>query len=152
MELNEYKKFLHKYFKSHGFEKIKSKYYLNGNGFLCMIHFYRSYYGPVYYFDYYFFLGDFEKPYNINQESVKTYTPFVGSRFFFSEKDNCSCSYLEYSELDLKNYLDKNLSERITPVFEFGKNYLLKHFGTLYSCDFLDEEKIKALLKDKTNE
>ena len=51
-----------------------------------MIHFFRSYYGPTYYFDYYFFLGDFEKSTDINQESVETYTPCVGSRFYFMKK------------------------------------------------------------------
>lgn len=55
MELDVFKKFLHKYLKDHGFTKFKSKYYLKADKFTCMIHFFRSYYGPTYYFDYYFF-------------------------------------------------------------------------------------------------
>lgn len=83
MELDVFKKFLHKYLKDHGFTKFKSKYYLKADKFTCMIHFFRSYYWPTYYFDYYFFLGDFEKPTDINQDSVETYTPCVGKRWSF---------------------------------------------------------------------
>lgn len=139
MELDVFKKFLHKYLKEKGFEKIKSKYYLKSEKFLCMIHFYRSNYGPTYYFDYYFFLGEFEKPYAINQESVETYTPYVGSRFYFTEKDKYSCDYLEYDAEKLKALLDKNFAERIIPPFEQGKKYLKEHFGTLYTSLLFDE-------------
>ena len=145
MELDVFKKFLHKYLKEKGFEKIKSKYYLKGEKFLCMIHFYRSYYGPTYYFDYYFFLGEFEKPYAINQESVETYTPYVGSRFYFTEKDKYSCDYLDYDEEKLKVLLDKNFAERIIPPFEQGKKYLKEHFGTLYTSFLLDERVVPFL-------
>ena len=112
-----------------------------------MIHFYGSYYGPTYYFDYYFFLGEFEKPYEINQESVETYTPYVGSRFYFTEKDKYSCDYLDYDEEKLKVLLDNNFKERIKPPFERGKQYLLDHFGTLYTS-FLDNEKVMPLLEN----
>lgn len=37
MEQVVFKKFLHKYLKDHGFTKVKSKYYLKGNKFTCMI-------------------------------------------------------------------------------------------------------------------
>ena len=139
MELDVFKNFLHKYLTEKGFEKIKSKYYLKGEKFLCMIHFYRSNYGPTYYFDYYFFLGEFEKSYAINQESVETYTPYVGSRFYFTEKDKYSCDYLEYDAEKLKALLDKNFAERIIPPFEQGKKYLKEHFGTLYTSLLFDE-------------
>ena len=147
MELDEFKKFLHKYFKEKGFEKIKSKYYLNGEGFLCIIEIQRSYYGPTYYINYDFFLGKFEKPYSINQESVETYTPYVGSRFYFTEKDKYSCDYLDYDEEKLKVLLDKNFAERIIPPFEQGKKYLKELFGTLYTS-LLFDERVMPFLED----
>ena len=147
MELDLFKKFLQKYLKDKGFEKIKSKYYLKDEKFLCMIHYYKSYYGSTYYFDYYFFLGEFEKPYIINQDNAQTYTPCVGRRFYFTEKDKYSCDYLDYTEEQLKCLLDSNFKERIMPPFIEGKQYLLKNFGTLYTT-FLPQEKILPLLKD----
>lgn len=147
MELDTFKKLLHNYLKEKGFEKIKSRYYLNGGKFLCMIDLQKSYYGPTYYINYSFFLGRFEKPYCINQDSVETYTPYVGSRFYFAEKLKYSCDYLEYSEDELTKVLDSNFNERIKPPFEEGKKYLLDNFGTLY-MSLLESEKIIPLLSE----
>lgn len=147
MELNNFKKCLHRYLVSQGFQKIKNKYYRNGNGFLCMIFFYKSNYGPRYYFDYYFFIGDFEEPYIINQESVATYTPYVGNRFYFSEKDTYSCEYANYTETQITEYLNQNMKYSINPPFEVGKKYLLDNFGTIYTS-VLDDAIIKPLLDD----
>lgn len=145
MELDVFKKFLHKYLKEKGFEKIKSEYYLNGEGFLCIIEIQRSYYGPTYYINYDFFLGKFEKPYSINRESVETYTPCVGGRFYFAEKHKYSCDYLDYTEVELTKIFDGNFYERIKPPFEQGKKYLKEHFGTLYTSFLLDERVVPFL-------
>lgn len=147
MELDVFKKFLNKYLKEKKFEKIKSKYYLNGEKFLCMIDIQKSCYGPTYYINYSFFLGKFEKPYAINQESVETYTPYVGSRFYFTDKHKYSCDYLDYTEDELTKIFDSNFCERIIPPFNEGKKYLLKHFGTLYTS-FLLDERVMPYLKD----
>lgn len=147
MELDVFKKYLHKYFKEKGFEKIKSKYYLKNDKFLCMIDIFRSYYGPTYYFDFYFFIGEFERPYVINQQCPATYTPCVTGRFYFTEKDTYSCDYLDYTEEKLKERLDDNFKKIIKPPFEKGKSYLLEHFGTLYKT-VVNAEKIKPLLEE----
>ncbi|MBO5773030.1 MAG: DUF4304 domain-containing protein [Clostridia bacterium] len=145
MEQDVFKKFLHKYLKGHGFTKVKSKYYLKGNKFTCMIDLQRSYYGPTYYINYTFFLGEFENPNDIIQDNMETYSPNVGSRFYFTEKDKYSCDYLDYDEEKLKALLDKNLAERIIPPFEQGKKYLKEHFGTLYTSFLLDERVVPFL-------
>ena len=147
MELDVFKKFLNKYLKEKGFEKIKSKYYLNGKNFLCVIDIQKSNYGPTYYINYSFYLGNFEKPYVINQESVETYTPYVGGRFYFAEKHKYSCDYLEYTEEELIKIIEENFKERIIPPFIEGKQYLLKHFGKLYTS-FLLDERVIPFLKD----
>lgn len=146
MEVKGFKNFLRKYFVQCGFEKIGSKYYRNGNGFLCMIDVGRSYYSPRYYFDYYFFLGNFEKPYVIVQESWKNYTPYVGTRFDFDGR-KCDFFELEWSEDELKVSLDDNMQRLIFPPFEIGKKYLADNFGTLYTT-FLNDETIRRLLNE----
>ena len=118
MEIKELRKYLHKYLRANGFEKIKSKYYLKSDDFLCMIHFYSSYYSQSMYFDYYFFIGNFSKPYEINQDNAETYTPYVGSRFYFTEVDTYSCDYPKYSETQLFEHLEENFKKRIRPPFE----------------------------------
>lgn len=148
MELDVFKKFLHKYLKGKGFEKIKNRYFLKGKNFLCMIYIYRSAYAPIYYFDYSFFLGEFEKPYILNETGDnETYTPYVGSRFYFTEKDKCCCNYFDYSEEELKALMDKNFKERINPPFEEGKKYLLEHFDELYSYTHIPKRRIMPLLE-----
>ena len=147
MELDVFKKFLHKYLKENGFTKVKSKYYLIGDKFTCMIDLQKSYYGPTYYVNYTFFLGEFENPTDIIQDNMDTYSPNVGSRFYFTGKDAYSCDYLDYDEEKLKALLDKNFNERIIPPFKEGKKYLLKHFGTLYTS-FLLDERVMPFLED----
>lgn len=147
MEMNVFKKIVHQYFKEKGFEKNKSKYYLNGEGFLCVIEIQRSYYGPTYYINYDFFLGKFERPYAIKRESIETYTPCVDGRFYFAEKHTYSCDYLDYTEEDLRKILDSNFRERILPPFQEGKKYLREHFGTLY-VTFLPKERVWPFLED----
>lgn len=147
MELDVFKKFFYKYLKDQGFTKVTSKYYLKGNKFTCMIELQKSSYGPQYYINYSFFLGDYEKPTDIIQDNMETYSPNVGSRFYFTEKDKYSCDYLDYSEEELKVLLDNNFRERIIPPFKEGKKYLLKHFGTLYTS-FLLDERVMPFLED----
>ena len=147
MELDVFKKFTHKYLKENGFEKIKSNYYLNGEKFLCEIDIQRSYYGPTYYINYTFYLGEFEKPYALNKESVATFTPNVEGRFYFAEKSKYSCDYLDYTESELKAIFDKNFDERIIPPFKLGKKYLKEHFGILYAS-LLPNEKVLPLLEN----
>ena len=146
MELNVFKKCVHKCLKERDFVKIKSKYYMTGEEFTCMIDIQKSCYEPKCYINYSFFLGKFKSPSEINKDEIATYTPCVVGRFYFTGKDTYSCDYLNYLEDELVNLLDNNLKEKIFPPFEEGKNYLLKHFGTLYKS-FLNDDIIKPLLE-----
>ena len=150
MELSAFKKHFQNYFQEKGFEKIKNKYYLKDEQFVCVIDMQRSYYGPTYYINCLFFIGKFEKPYAINQDSIETYTPFVESRFYFSEKHKYSCDYLDYTEEELTRIFDDNYSKIIKPPFEEGKKYFLEHFRTLYTT-FLRDERIRPFLENETN-
>lgn len=120
---------------------------MNSHGFLCEIYVQKSSFGDVFYLNYYFHLGKFEKPYSIDRGGAETHTPYVGSRFYFTEEDKYSCQFLDYTEFQLIEILDKNYRQRIQPPFEIGKRYLRDNYGTLYTT-FLDFEKIKFLLED----
>ncbi len=147
MERKEFDDIIKHYLKSKGFEKKNSRYYLNSNDFLCEIYIQKSFFGDVFYLNYAFYLGKFEKPYLIDRGGAQTHTQYVGSRFYFTKKDGYSCQFLDYSESKLIKILDKNFNERIIPPFKIGKKYLLDNYGTLYTT-FLDEEKILSLLKN----
>ena len=145
MERKEFEDIVKNYFKSKGFEKKGVRYFLNSDDFLCEIYVQKSYYGAVFYLNYDFWLGKFEKPYVIDRGGVATRTPDVGYRFYFTENDGYSCQYLNYNEEQLIEILNENFALRILPPFKEGKKYLLEHYGTLYGS-VLPEEKIRPLL------
>jgi hypothetical protein len=146
VEKKQFEEEIKAFLKSKGFEKMNNRYYLNSNDFLCEIYVQKSCFGDVSYINYYFYLGSFQKPYLIDRGGVMTHTPYVGSRFYFTNEDKYSCAFLNYSELQLYELLETNFNERIKPPFEKGKQYLLEHFGTLYTS-FLNDEIIKPLLQ-----
>ena len=131
MENNEFRSILHSVLKENGFEKIKSKYYRKGLGFLCEVYLQKSYYGPVFYINFDFYLGEFEKPYTINRTDVKTYTPSVDGRFNFGD-GKYGCEYPTWNVGQLMTVLLENMQNVILPPFEIGLQYLREHYGTLY--------------------
>lgn len=145
MENKTFRDITHKVLKGNGFEKIKNKFYRNGNGFLCEIYLQKSGCGPVVYVNFDFFLGEFEKPYVINRESGSSYTPFVGGRFYFGEKYGYSCEYPNWSENQLLGVFMENMNKVILPPFNLGKQYLRNHYGTLYKAS-LNIKKSEELL------
>ena len=146
MELDAFKKCYHKYFKEHGFKKIKNRYYLKSNDLLCEIYVQRSYFAQEYYFNYDLFIGDFQEPYVINRDNPRDYTPGVDGRFYFTEIDTFACEYTNYTEAQLIELLDKNYNEIIRPPMEYGKKYILENFGTIYSSTINPEKAKQALL------
>ena len=145
MDKKEFEQIVKKFFITKGFEKKGVRYFLNSNDFLCEIYVQKSCYGDVFYLNYDFYLGKFEKPYVIDRGGAATRTPDVGYRFYFTENDGYSCQFLNYNEEQLIKILYENYNLRILPPFKEGKKYLLKHFGTLYTS-VLPEEKIRPLL------
>ena len=144
MDKKQFKDFFKKYLIQHNFEKIKNKYYYKHDDFLCRIELNKSNYGEFYYIEYDFYIGNFTKPYLIDQSGWQTATPFVGARFGFGvNKDRCI--YGDYNEDLLKQLLDQNMERAILPPFERGKKFLLDNFGKYYTT-YLDEDEIKKLL------
>lgn len=145
MDIKEFRTTTSRVLKQAGFEKIKNRYYRKGEGFLCEIYLQKSAYGAVFYVNFDFFLGEFEKPYVINRESGSTYTPFVGGRFYFGEKYGYSCEYPSWSIEQLLIVFLDNMKNVILPPFNLGKQYLREHYGTLYRAT-LNVKKSEELL------
>ncbi len=150
MEKKDFCKFIQRYLCDKGFEKIKERFYKNGNSFLCEVFVQKSAYGERYYINFNFYLGDFKRPYEIDRGGWQTHTPYVGGRFFFNQLTGYSCEYVDYDKEQLLKVLDQNMKMVILPPFDTGKQYLLNHFGTLYQT-FLNNEEIIRLLIGKTD-
>lgn len=152
MNKEEFKMFCHKEFTNRGFEKIKKMYYIKGNmGILCGLDLQKSNYGPNYYVNYYYFIGDFvnvrEYPdiYNFDVQGrisvmSKGQTALDGSRFMTS-----MIAYEEYSEEELKGYFNKAFDEVIMiPVYR-GKGYIMDNLGKLYFLTLRQEQVLEKL-------
>lgn len=146
MENTEFKAILHDILKENGFEKIKNKYYKQGNGFLCEIYLQKSYYGPVFYVNFDFYLGEFEKPYAINRTDVKAYTPSVDGRFCFGD-GKYGCEYPLWKPEQLTPVLLENMQRVILPPFDIGMQYLREHYGTVYVSSLTPRKAEKILFK-----
>ena len=124
MEIKDFRNIAHKILKENNFEKVKSRYYRPGQGFLCEIYLQKSSYGSVFYINFDFFLGNFEKPYVINRDSAQTYTPHVEGRFYFGEKYGYACEYPHWEQEQLLTVFLENMRKVILPPFDVGKQYL----------------------------
>ena len=59
MDTKNFKDLCDRLLKKYGFKKKKTMYYKDGNdGIRCGVYLQRSYYGKVYYFNYYYFLDN----------------------------------------------------------------------------------------------
>lgn len=134
MEDKEFRSIVHKVLKENGFEKVKNRYYRSEKEFLCEIYLQKSIYGPVFYLNYDFMLGNFEKPYVFSNESGSAYTPRVGSRFYFGKKNGYACSFQDWNQEQVLSAIMDNIKQSILPPFDLGKQYLQEHYGTLYEA------------------
>ena len=149
MEKNEFLRNAGIYFKRYGFEKIGSRYYLNCSEkrLLCEVYLQKSSGNECFYVNFYFFIGCFQKPYNINRDSMDTYTPYVGFRFYFPEDGSWWCHYPKYDQEKLFKCLEYNMQKLVIPPLTTGRKYLLDHFKVEY-YSILNDERIRQLLSE----
>lgn len=135
MEKKDFKDFLKKYFLKYGFEKIKGEYYKNDSGVLYNIYLDKYPYDDFYYITSCFYIGDYIKPYSVEN------LPHFYRNFSFTEDEtdtfSDACRYKNYTDQELGELLNRNISDLIVPVFKYGKKYLLenlhKKYGSFYS-------------------
>ena len=150
MNKKQFEDFCKNEFKARGFEKQKKVFYLSGHDLLCGIDLQKSNYGDVYYVNYYYFIGKFEKitNYPTHYESdiqgriavMSKKQTFHGKQFMTAQVE-----YEQYTEDELRPYFDKEFTERILPPVYQGKKYILDNLGKLYSLTLRKEEVMRKL-------
>ena len=120
MEKKQFKAFCKKEFEVRGFKKVKKTFYLIGKDLLCGIELTKSNYGNVYYIDFFYCIGDYSRTvefpdyYKSDIQSrvpVMSKTSTIRGEHFITAQ----IEYEEYTEEELRPYLDKAFEERILP-------------------------------------
>ncbi len=153
MDSKEFKKFCKDEFTKRGFRKVKTCYYCQGNGVLCSLYLQHSRFGPDYYINIYFYIGDFsDKEYPILDEhdfygrfTAMTKTlKHNGKTFLWSQIE-----YPYYTEDELRPYIEKGFEEMIDPVLEHGKKEIIPLLEKkILFANILREEETLDKLKD----
>ena len=149
MDKEQFKEFCKNDFKSRGFKKVKNMFYLPGQELMCGLCLQKSNYGPIYYVNYYYFIGDFR---NTNKYPTQYEFDIYGRIYVMSkrmEKGTYSMTamieYGDYTEEDLKPYFDKAFEEILMPPLHFGKKYILDNLGKKYRLSLRQEEVMQKL-------
>ena len=141
MDTKNFKNLCDRLLKKYGFKKKKTMYYKDSNdGIRCGVYLQRSYYGKVYYFNYYYFLDN---------SDVKVFPQYfeadVYGRITVLSKIKENNSYYQtelieyelYEEKELEEYLEKSTPENIVFNDEFLVNILTLLFSISYHKNFL---------------
>lgn len=153
MDKNEFKAFCKEEFYKRNYKKSKNMYYLSGTeGVMSGIMLQKSNYGPVYYVNYYFFIGDYN---NVPISSYPThYEGDVYGRIIVMSKtqthngkafETGAIEYEEYTQETLRPYFDQTFEKFILPPIYKGKKYILDNLKVLYDLDLRKEEVLRKL-------
>lgn len=154
MDSKEFKKFCKDEFTKRGFRKVKSDFYCQGNGVLCSLYLQHSDFGPMYYLNFYFYIGDFT-----GKEYPSRYDyDFYGRIAFMSKTSTINggktflgglIEYNYYTEDELRLYIDKGFEEKISPILEHGKEEIVSLLEQkMCHANILREEETLDKLKD----
>ena len=151
MDSKEFKKFCKDEFTKRGFRKVKNDYCCQGNGVLCRLNLQHSRFGPDYYINIYFYIGDFsDKEYPILDE-YDFYGRFTAMSKMTTEKGKTFlCSQIEYTyytEDELRPYIEMSFNQKICPVLEHGKKEIipLLEKKKFFTNVFREEETLNKL-------
>ena len=150
MDKQQFKDFCKKEFLARGFKKQKNAFWLAGDEVLCSLHLQKSDYGPNFYINCFYYVGNFKQ--------FNTYPPLYDddlrgriSVLSKSQKVDGKCfrtpliAYEEYTEEEMKPYFDKAFEDVILPALEYGKAYILKFLRVKYHLTMYQEEVMRKL-------
>lgn len=162
MDTKNFKNLCDRLLKKYGFKKKKTMYYKDSNdGIRCGVYLQRSYYGKVYYFNYYYFLDN---------SDVKVFSQYfeadVYGRITVLSKikdwdDNyhqtALIEYELYEEKELEEYLEKGIQDEILLPVKKGRQVIYDMVKSgiciIYKFRNKEEEEVMQKLYDfKTGE
>ena len=150
MDTKQFKSFCRLEFEKQGFRKAKKYYYRIGKDLMCGIDLQRSNFGPEYYINYFYWIGD-----NWDEKALPSYydsdidgritamsktMTYQGSHFL-----TVQIEYTMYTEDELRPYVEKAFAEEILPPLVLGKKYIYENLGKRYSLTLNQEEVLRKL-------
>lgn len=153
MNKKEFVGFCKKKFSKYGFEKKGKYFYRQGKNLICGLYLQHSSFGKYYYINFFYSIGNYieilQLP-TIYDSHIdgrilimsKTQT-FQGERFLTAQIE-----YEEYSEEELRSFIDGEFQKIILPPIIQGKKYILDNLNSRYTITLNREEVLNWLAED----
>ena len=162
MDTKNFKNLCDRLLKKYGFKKKKTMYYKDSNdGIRCGVYLQRSYYGKVYYFNYYYFLDNSDVKVFPQYFEADVYGRITVLSKIKDWDDNyhqtALIEYELYEEKELEEYLEKGIQDEILLPIKKGRQVIFDMVknGTciIYKFRSKEEEEVMQKLYDfKTGE
>ena len=162
MDTKNFKDLCDRLLKKYGFKKKKTMYYKDGNdGIRCGVYLQRSYYGKVYYFNYYYFLDNSDVKVFPQYFEADVYGRITVLSKIKDWDDNyhqtALIEYELYEEKELEEYLEKGIQDEILLPVKKGRQVIYDMVKSgiciIYKFRSKEEEEVMQKLYDlKTGE
>ena len=162
MDTKNFKNLCDRLLKKYGFKKKKTMYYKDSNdGIRCGVYLQRSYYGKVYYFNYYYFLDNSDVKVFPQYFEADVYGRITVLSKIKDWDDNyhqtALIEYELYEENELEGYLEKGIQDEILLPVKKGRQVICDMVKSgiciIYKFRSKEEEEVMQKLYDlKTGE
>ena len=162
MDTKNFKNLCDRLLKKYGFKKKKTMYYKDSNdGIRCGVYLQRSYYGKVYYFNYYYFLDNSDVKVFPQYFEADVYGRITVLSKIKDWADNyhqtALIEYELYEEKELEEYLEKGIQDEILLPVKKGRQVIYDMVKSgiciIYKFRSKEEEEVMQKLYDfKTGE
>lgn len=162
MDTKNFKNLCDRLLKKYGFKKKKTMYYKDSNdGIRCGVYLQRSYYGKVYYFNYYYFLDNSDVKVFPQYFEADVYGRITVLSKIKDWDDNyhqtALIEYELYEEKELEEYLEKGIRDEILLPVKKGRQVIYDMVKSgiciIYKFKSKEEEEVMQKLYDfKTGE
>ena len=162
MDTKNFKNLCDRLLKKYGFKKKKTMYYKDSNdGIRCGVYLQRSYYGKVYYFNYYYFLDNSDVKVFPQYFEADVYGRITVLSKIKDWDDNyhqtALIEYELYEEKELEEYLEKGIQDEILLRVKKGRQVIYDMVKSgiciIYKFRSKEEEEVMQKLYDfKTGE
>ena len=162
MDTKNFKNLCDRLLKKYGFKKKKTMYYKDSNdGIRCGVYLQRSYYGKVYYFNYYYFLDNSDVKVFPQYFEADVYGRITVLSKIKDWDDNyhqtALIEYELYEEKESEEYLEKGIQDEILLPVKKGRQVIYDMVKSgiciIYKFRSKEEEEVMQKLYDfKTGE